>query len=161
MRGRTHRTLSGLSLRCAAARGIWCCQHISNERRRQSRRLDGRMCVNIPVERLTVARLVSARLTRTKDIDQVDNRNFSLITKTGEDLVEFGASRKRLLFGKETTGTAERREPLRRCEGGLAICLTGKWNPVEYRQADSAPGKSVGKPGKTHFKLSQSPSGIN
>src|SRR5438477_5770542 len=40
------RSLSSLSLRCAATRGIQCCQHISNERRRQSRRLNRRVCVN-------------------------------------------------------------------------------------------------------------------
>ena len=32
---------------------------------------------------------------------------------------------------------------------------------MEYRQTDSALGKSVGKLGKTHFKFSQSLSGIN
>ena len=76
-------------------------------------------------------------------------------------MVESGASRKRLLFRKETTGTAERCEPLRRREHGLTICLMSKCNPMEYRQTDSALGKSVGKLGKTHFKFSQSLSGIN
>src|SRR5947207_15933600 len=98
--------------------------------------------------------MVSASLARTKDIDQVDDRNFSLITKTGEDLVESGASRKRLLFRKETTGTAERCEPLRRREHGLTICLISKCNPMEYRRTEYAPAKPVGKLGKNHIKFS-------